>query len=222
MAKKSTKTKSKGTIVVSLSDFARAASKIKSDEQDSGRTISVLEAQLKDGFCHYSYEIITGQGAGFVHKVKGTGIIEDDMRSAFNLLNVHLAFIDDVYKHSGIKFPDIDKMHNDDLALLYEVTGFKIRGSDENEDVILIGSKHLSAGSRMELESPKIPLDNLSSYKWYNELKESISKCREEVALYHYGKYTPVKEEEASEESSGVQLIIGHEAIDEELESAKV
>jgi hypothetical protein len=82
-------------------------------------TISITGAEIKDDFCHYSYEIISGKPAGFTHNVKGTGIIDDDMRTAFSKLNVHLAVIDDVFKHSDITIGDIDKMHNDDLALLY-------------------------------------------------------------------------------------------------------
>lgn len=185
------------------------------------RSFDIKEAVIKDDFCNYSYEVTEGKATGFTHQVKGKGIIEDDLRNAFAKLNVHLAFIDDVYKHSDVNFPDIDKMHNDELALLYTVTGFKIKGIEENEAIILIGNKHLSAGGRMELESPKIPIDDLSSYKWFKALKSVSNLCREEVALYHEGKYTVVEEEDEDETHTQMTIAMGENGTDD-FEGGKV
>lgn len=161
-------------------------------------TIRIISADIKDDYCHYSYEVITGIGSGDTHTVKGsTNIIDDDMRTAFSKLNPHIACIDDIFKHANVEVKNIDSMGNDDLTLLYEVTGFKIKGAEENESVILKGTKYVSAGGRMELDkTPQIPIDNTSSYKWYNELKAAVTKCREEVELYRGGKYTVAEEDE--------------------------
>lgn len=160
------------------------------------RSYDITAAMIKDDFCKYSYEVTEGVGVGDPHTVPSTHIILDDMRTAFAAFNVHLAVIDDVFKHADIQFDDVNKMHGDELTGLYNVTGFKIKGSKDNESIILIGNKYVSqAGGRIELESPKIPLDNLSSYKWYNELKIAADKAREEVALYKEGKYMAVEEE---------------------------
>lgn len=157
----------------------------------------IKEALIKDDFCNYQFEITEGVGIGDTHNVKGSGVIEDDMRHAFGKLNVHLACIDDVFKHSKIEIDDIDKYHNHDLAGIYHATGIKIKGSKDNESVVILGNKYVSsAGGRIDLVTPKIPLDSLSSYKWYNELKAVVDNIREEVALYKEGKYTPVEEEE--------------------------
>jgi hypothetical protein len=186
-------------------------------------TISITGAEIKDDFCHYSYEIISGKPAGFTHNVKGTGIIDDDMRTAFSKLNVHLAVIDDVFKHSDITIGDIDKMHNDDLALLYMVSGFKIKGGEENMSVVLLGTKYLSAGSRMKLESPKIPIDSLSSYQWHNELRAIVDNCCAEVEAYHNGKYTPVKKDEEDEGLEQIKMSFnGSDEHAEDFESAEV
>lgn len=169
------------------------------------RPFDITAAAIKDGFCNYSYEIIEGVGLGDSHAVKGSGLIEDDMLNAFSVFNVHLAVIDDVFKHSDIEFDNIDKMHGEELTGLYHVTGFKIKGSKDNESIILVGNKYVSqAGGRLELETPKIPLDNLSSYKWYNELKAAADKARLEVALYKEGKYTAIEviEEEDTKQTS--------------------
>lgn len=190
----------------------------------------IKDASIKDDFCHYSYEIISGIGLGDTHTVKGKGIIEDDMRNAFAAFNVHLACIDDVFKHSGIEVSDIDGMKDSELTYLYNVTGFKIKGSKEDEQIILIGNKYVSsAGGRIELESPKIPLDNLSSYKWYNELKTAADNARYEVEQYKGGKYTsPVEEEEPEEKFKQTKLTFEKpegeesEVVDADFENAEV
>lgn len=224
------KTKKNEPVVINMEALSRAAKKLMDAEKKNDRSINILEAQIKDDFCHYKYEVISGKDIGFKHKVEGIGIISDDMRNAFNKLKVHLAVIDDVYKHSNIEITDIDTKHTDELALLYYVTGLKIKGGEEDEAVILIGNKVLSAGSRMELETPKVPIDSLSSYTWHNELKDAVDQCREEVALYHYGKYTPVQKDEEEEEDPKQAKIdfskkendTDTEQVDADFENAKV
>lgn len=165
------------------------------------RDYIINSAIIKDGLCNYEFEIISGVGAGDKHNVKGSGIIDDDMSSAFAIFNTHLAYIDDVFKHSGTDVNDIDQMHSHDFSFLYQVSGFKIRGGKDNESIILIGSKSVScSGGRIEMASPRIPLDNLSSYQWYNELKQAADKARKEVELYKEGKYTAVEVEDPEED----------------------
>lgn len=160
----------------------------------------ITAASIKDDFCHYSYEITGGVGLGDSHSVKGSGVIEDDMRTAFSKFNVHMAFIDDVFKHSGIEVEDIDAQHSNELTFLYTVTGFKIKGKEDNESIILIGNKYVSsAGGRIEMETPKIALDDLSSYKFYNELRDAAEKARNEVWLYKEGKCTIPESDEEEE-----------------------
>lgn len=164
---------------------------------ENRRQFEITQATIKDDFCNYSFEIIAGVGIGDTHNVKGkAGIIKDTMRTAFSKFNVHLAVIDDAFKNSGIEIEDIDMQHNHDLTLCYNVTGFTIKGGKDNESIVLSGNKYVSsAGGRMELESPKITIDNLGGYKWYNELATAAENAREEVALYKEGNYVPVKED---------------------------
>lgn len=168
--------------------------------EEQQRPYTIATAQIKDGFCSYSYNIIRGIGTGDTHTVKGSGIVKDDMRTAFNKLNVHLAFMDDIFKHAGIEVDDIDTLHNHELTLLYNVTGFKIKGDEDNESIVLMGTKYVSGGGgRIEMETPKVALDNLSSYVWYNELKAAAADARLEVALYKEGKYDSPEVEEEEE-----------------------
>jgi hypothetical protein len=165
------------------------------------RPFKITEAAIKDDFCSYKYEMTEGKGPYDIHKVDGKGIIEDDMSDVFRKFRVHMAAVYGVFKLQGIEVTDIDQHHLDDITAEFHVDGFKIRGSDEMESIILIGSKHIGdLGGRMALETPKIDISDLSSYKWYNELKELANKAREEVALYKGGKYTIPEIEEEEEE----------------------
>ncbi|HRO18536.1 MAG TPA: hypothetical protein PLU07_10115 [Ferruginibacter sp.] len=158
------------------------------------RGFKITEASIKDDFCNYKYEVTEKIGMGDKHDVKGQGIVKDSLKDAFAKLHVHLAHIDDAFKNSGTDVEDIDRMHGHDLTFLYCVTGFKVKGSDDDMAVILSGSKHVSVGGRIHIETPKVVLDNLSGYKWYNELKDAVTNCQEEVAMYREGNYIPVEE----------------------------
>lgn len=177
--------------------------------EDQLRNYVITEAKIKDDFCHYSFKTIRGLGVGEEHSVKIDNIITDDMKDAFSRLNVHLAVIDDVFKHADVEIDDIDTLHNDSLTLLYHVHAFKITGSEGDESIILMGSKYLhTAGGRMDIKTPKIPLDNLSSYPWYNELKTAADAARLEVARYKEGKYENQPEGE-EQQPDPRQLTIG-------------
>lgn len=182
------------------------------------RDFLITAASISDGKCNYEYRITDGTGTGDIHKVKGVGIHYDDLTIAFDKFNAHMADIDDTFRRSGKKIQDINKMHNDELTALFSVTGFQIKG-DENESIILKATKQIEcSGERMDIQTPKIPIDNLSSYKHWEELKEAADQVREEVALYKEGKCTnPEPEEEDNN-----QLSLGNALSDLDLENAKV
>lgn len=180
---------------------AKAAEKLLNGPTDTEENnVNIISAQLKDGICNYSFEIIQGIGVGATHNVKGPGIVKDSLRDAFAAFNVHLAVIDDAFKTKGVEIEDIDKEHGNELTGFYHVTGFKISGSADNEKIELVGTKYVtSAGGRMELKTPKIPLDGLSSYPWHNELKQVADTARKEVDKYNNGNYDPIEVEEEPE-----------------------
>lgn len=180
----------------------------------------IIAGAISDGKCNYSYEITGGVGEGNSHSVKGTHIVHDDMPNAMQLLNVHLACIDDVFKHTNTDVKNIDKMHNNELTALYEVTGFKIKSAGDSEAVVLIGTKAINcSGGRVDLITPKIPLDGTSSYEWYNELAKAVETIRNEVDEYHNGKYI-IEEEKVDPKQTN--LLDGETELEEELESNRV
>lgn len=156
----------------------------------------ITQAQIKDDFCNYSYEVTDNVGFGDVHAVKGKGIIDNDMREVFTKMNVHLAAIDDVFKHANITIRGIGKMANHELTGLYSVDEFKLKGNEDNRSIILKGTKYIGTGGHITLETPKILLDKHSGYKYWDDLKSVIDDACEEVAAYKEGKYTEQEEPE--------------------------
>ncbi len=175
------------------------------------KDIKILGAKIKDDFCSYDFEYLTGVEKGIPQSAKkGIYIIDNDMKDAFAVFNVHLAVIDDLFKVAGIEVDDIDKFHDHEFTYLMECTEFKILGDTDNESIILIGTKHVSMNGRIKVETPKIPLDNLSSYMWYNELKTAADAARKEVELYKFGKYTiPEDQQEEEEEKKQTKILFG-------------
>ena len=181
------------------------------------RDFSILEASIKDDFCNYQFEVTHGVGIGDRHGVKGSGIVMDSLKEALAELNVHIAVIDDVFKNAGIE-KDIEELKNHEFTYLYAVTGFKVK----NNSILLSGSKYISTGGRISFETPRISIDELSAYKWYNELKEASDKIREEVALYKEGNYIAVAEEEEKEDPGQMKMtfVVGTEDNMSDFESA--
>lgn len=164
---------------------------------DQQRSFEITSAIIKDDFCNYSYDITNGVGTGDSCKVTGSLIIHDDMITAFQTFNRHLAAIDDVFIHSNIEVENIDNMENSELTGLYSVHAFKVKGGEDNMSVVLSGMKYInSSGERIAIETPKIPLDALSSYRWYNELLAAVNAAKSEVEQYKQGKGTPIEKDE--------------------------
>ncbi|MBA3673461.1 MAG: hypothetical protein H0W75_00640 [Chitinophagaceae bacterium] len=157
---------------------------------DLEKPVEIKDAKIKDDFGIYSYEIMSGVGKGdLIKNRQGASIIHDDMKDAFEKLNVHLAIIDDAFKYSQIEIDDINDMHDHELTGHFYVSGLRVNGDDGNKSVILLGTKWISEGGNISLETPKIKLD--SQYKWVDDLKEAVDACINEVEQYMGGKCAP-------------------------------
>jgi hypothetical protein len=170
-------------------------------EEGEKRSYKITSAFIKDDFCNYRYEITRGLGLNDGHDVDGRGLVLDDLKNAFLKFRVHMACVDGVFKYRGLEIQDIDTYHDDEFVSHYVVNGFKIYGSGDNEAIVLFGNKYSPGFSeRMKVVTMRIGMDNLSSYKWYNELKAAADIAREEVALYKEGKCIVVKDEDDEDE----------------------
>ena len=196
--------------------MAKKKSKQKEVEQEV-KPFSITAASLNDEICSYSYEVNIGPNEGDTHNVKGKNVIHPDLGNAFHTLNRHLAALDDAFKGEDI---DIDREQNNPIVGLYHVDGIKIKGKTDNESVILIGTKYVnSVSARFSIESPRIAIDPLASYKWHNELKAAVDEIKREVEAYMNGKCTPKEEVEVVDAN---QLRIDTKETEEEFEGAKL
>ncbi len=200
------KTVISGTVdeIINVLDKAGKSIKEKNGRQNNEadadqKPIMITSATIKEEMCNYGYEIMTGPTKGDkIPSRKGSAYIHEDMQNAFNDLCIHLAVLDDAYKYAHKDLPSFAKLWKDPdgIANGFFVTGFKVHGTEENEGYILIGEKTVSHGS-ISLETPKI--SKSSAYKYFDELEESISKCRSEVEEYMNGKAAPRFEQTALE-----------------------
>lgn len=165
----------------------KAVDKVIEDLKEA-KPILIKDASISDGFCNYSYEIVSGIGLGDTVKRKGSSVVHDDLINAINALNVHLAITDDAFKYKGIEVNSIDEVAEHEVRQNYHVTGIKISGGAEDESVVLIGSKWVSYGS-IGLETPKIKETGVYPFK--QELFEALDLVREEVYEYMMGKTAP-------------------------------
>jgi hypothetical protein len=180
----------------------------------------ITKASMNDLNLNYSFKVVLGLGCGDTHSVHGSGLMKDSLIHSFGRLRVHLAVIDDAFRNADIEMDDIDQHHTDEIIADYHIVGIEVKGAGEAEMVKIIGNKYSqSGGGRIETKTPWMPLDNVSSYQWYNELKAAVDTIRDEVSAYKNGNYDTV--EAPDEKPNPLQLTIGAEIDANEFESAK-
>lgn len=115
--------------------------------------------------------------------------VHEDLVKTFQQLHKHLPIMCDYVKATKIKpemFGEAEYTH--DWVLDFEVTGFTIGGSDENEGVVLIGNKSLKSGKQVNLITPFIKFSDSEEYKYCHELSSDIYACVYEVKEYLFNK----------------------------------
>jgi hypothetical protein len=158
------------------------------------KAIEIRSASLRDQLCNYSYELLTGKTKGDAITRKGVHIIHDDLIEKMKELDVFLAHIDGAFRDANNQTP-IQKLEAEDCLALYEVTGFKITGVEENKSIILVGHKEVPQGT-ISFETPKIKISG-STYLYIEELSNRLFEVIEEVEQYMDGKTAPFFEQSA-------------------------
>lgn len=174
------------------------------EEESDGPDVEIKQAMLKDDFCNYKYEVVSGKMKGDTCNRSGASIVHNDLKTVFKKLHVHLALSCEELDKKGIK--DVDNIPAWDadadipanLSQLQEisrkifhfsVSSIKTDGTGENEGVTLVGQKRLSTGEYVKLESPRITWDG--EYYFINELRVIVDDIKEEVEKYMNGKAAP-------------------------------
>lgn len=165
---------------------------------DSG--IKITGATIKDDFCLYSYEITEGKCEGDkVTSRKGSNIVHEDMKLAFQKLHPHLASIcEEVEVDPQSDISKIEKFNADvhkEGSLEHKIShftvhSFKITGGGDNEALILTGEKRLSTGDHIGLTTYKIKWDD-TTYHFVADLRAAVNNVILEVEEYMNGKCAP-------------------------------
>ncbi|WP_077417947.1 hypothetical protein [Chryseobacterium sp. JV274] len=157
------------------------------------KQIEIKSAVLKDMSCNYSYELLHGLTKGDELARKGVHIVHDDMFEAFKQLDVFLAHIDGVF-HWANNQTHIDDLEEHEDLEKFNVSSFKITGTDENKSVILSGSKETSIGT-ITFSTPKVKIGDNGTYLYIQELKDRLDVVIEQVEAYMNGKTAPQYEQ---------------------------
>jgi hypothetical protein len=158
-------------------------------EKAARKDIEIRAAELKDQmFCNFQYKHTVGPNTTNSVSTKSEVPVHHDLVAAFRKLDVHLAVIREEIDANAI--PDISDIHPNeginDTINQFTVTQFKLDGTESAMSVVLIGTKQLSTGDAIKLETPKIAIDD--SYQFSTELAFTIQECVSEVEQYMQGK----------------------------------
>lgn len=170
-------------------------------------TISVKKAKLKDRSLEVNLEeTITTPGGGSVTNEilkKCNTLVHDDLIAAFDRLKVHMVKACD-FKKSELITPN--SIEDFDLSLLsdYRIKGFSIGGEDDNEGVVLIGSREFASGKVLNIITPFIRYaDEVDPYEFAPELADAINAAVYEVEQYLFEDKYAIKQLEIPFDEEG-------------------
>ena len=113
--------------------------------------------------------------------IEGKNLIHKDLRAAFNELIPHLAFLCEQKEADGKD--SIDELP-EEIFSTFEVTGYTVSGSDDNEGVVLVGKRFLKSKKVLNLIAP---------FTMFNNENEA---CNYEVEQYLTAKKWAVVQQE--------------------------
>lgn len=117
-------------------------------------------------------------------------IPHEDLLNAFAMLRPHLAIVTDCLEAHKKTLYDLDD--DPEVLELFKVNSFSIGGNGEHEGVTISGSKKLSGGRLLNLNTPFTKYyDENDRYPYADELSGLIAHICEEVELYLDGKIAP-------------------------------
>ncbi|MEC4051130.1 hypothetical protein OX284_016970 [Flavobacterium sp. SUN046] len=157
------------------------------------KPFEIRNAALKDACCNYGYELLTGPNKGdIIPNRKGAHFIHEDLKNAFEELEVFIAHMDGVFNSWANNQTALSELEEKEALGSYSLHSFKIVGVEENKGVILYGEKY-TANGRMPVETPKIKLEG--TYLYIEELNQRLDVAIYEVELYMDGKKAPELEQ---------------------------
>jgi hypothetical protein len=165
--------------------------KIQDARERARKAIDIRAAELKDQmFCKYRYLHNVGKGATNKINTDSEVPVHPDLVACFRRLDAHLAVVCEEVASDSVT--DIDKApHSPDDQVCdeikkFQVTSFRLDGVEDAMSVVLSGTKELSTGEYIKLETPKISIDE--SYPFAMELSSTLQDAVSEIEQYMKGK----------------------------------
>lgn len=176
------------------------------------RSIEIKKADLQpDGSCKIIYrEKIEGEEVTNDIAVKSSRRIHPDLKEKFEAMIPHLAIITEQIQDPQELEDVMDYARNkngweileENLQKTFDVTGITIKGTGENQGVIITGTKMLkNMAKQITVISPQVDFDD--SYDLMPELRIAVSDIEDECNLYMQGKKKPDPQIEMEFEEEG-------------------
>lgn len=126
--------------------------------------------------------------------IEGKNLIHKDLRAAFDTLIPHLTFLCEQKEADGkVRLDELP----DDIYSTFDVSGYSIGGSDDDEGVTLVGKRFLKSKKVLNLIAPFTKFSNENEeYEHAFELQQAIDACNYEVEQYLTAKKWAVVQQE--------------------------
>lgn len=184
-SKKIAEQKGENGIVIDGDAFMEAIERQKNE-------LRITSAMRNGGTCNYGYSQKYEGGYSDTINVKRDALIHADLVDAFDAFNPHLAVICEEIGDNEIMEIETGQAKTKvatNKLLSFTVDAVKLRGSFEEGSIVLVGTKALSTGESVKLETPKIEWGD--NYAFLPELSVAAQDLVHEVSAYHNGKIAP-------------------------------
>lgn len=160
-------------------------------------TNEIIYGELTGINLKYSYVEQNGDITRTVNVPKQDTPVHPDLKKAFKDIIPHFMLLcEQVSENKAIKEAIKDGMPEGELDgasvfFPFEVDSFKISGSGDNEGIVFKGTRILSHGGVLKLETPKLQFED-HEYKYTDELLDAVNALKEETYEYSQGKRAPL------------------------------
>ncbi|MCD8093917.1 MAG: hypothetical protein LUF01_14275 [Bacteroides sp.] len=150
--------------------------------------------------------------------IEGKNLVHKDLKAAFNALIPHLTFLCEQKEADGKV--GLDEL-TDGIYSTFDVSGYSIGGSDDDEGVTLVGKRFLKSKKVLNLIAPFTKFSNENEeYDHAFDLMQAIEACNYEVERYLTArKWAIVQQELPFDENAPANITadpVGDAAFEEE------
>jgi hypothetical protein len=151
-------------------------------EQEVEANIVVKSAIINDGHLKYVYMIPKSTGDDKISRTGG-GTVHPDLVNTFARFDVHL---------SALAYQPDEMDVEDGTINPCSTTGFKLKGADDDQSIIIIGTRQLPNGKTLQISTPEQKYaDDLYTYEGTPDMLDVITDSIHEVEQYLQGKHAP-------------------------------